>query len=308
MNNINIIKKLTDTELEQLYWNKYINKEFKFLSSGNQGSVYKFGHYVVKIIKYEDFSIDEFNAIKLVISHQEFNNFVKYYSIERTKNYVIYVMNFINYDLRKWFDNNHTDKEWLLMLFQILVSLYQMHNILKIYHNDLQIKNIICEKFDKEQNLVYHINNKTYIIKTKYIFYIADLGSAKKENIKAAYISDDDLIQTFLKRLITKELLKIYKTKEDILKNVIMNEEFKTHIKIRQDKLDKRVKHRQMTQNIANDLMKKEIIYYAIDNNLIDTEHIKNKITNPSLKIIKLFDHYAKNDILNNIDMTFVLI
>src|SRR3989338_10786560 len=72
MNNINIIKKLTDTELEQLYWNKYINKEFKFLSSGNQGSVYKFGHYVVKIIKYEDFSIDEFNAIKLVISHQEF--------------------------------------------------------------------------------------------------------------------------------------------------------------------------------------------------------------------------------------------
>ncbi len=305
-NDINkIIKNLNDYELNKLYWNKSNDKRFKFLSSGNQGSVYKLGNYVVKITNKKDFSQNEFNAIKLITEHLEFNNFVKYYCITQTQNYVIYVMNYINYDLRKWFEVNHSDHEWLLMLFQILVSLYQMHNILKIYHNDLQIKNIICSKNDKEQKLVYNINNKKYEIKTKYIFYIADLGSVSSENIKAAYVSDDDLLQTFLKKLITIELLKKYKTKEEILKQINQTNAFKEYIKIKKDKLDARVKRKQMNQEIADELLKKEIIYYSIDNNLIDISEIKNNIKIPSQKIIKLFDYFKEHDVIENIEIVY---
>jgi len=304
----NIVKNLNIQGLQNLYWNKSRDKRFKYLSSGNQGTVYKLGNYVVKIVEQNDYSPNEVNAIKLIIEHPEFYNFVRYYGIWKTKNYIVYVMNFINYDFRKWFEQKNSDRDWLIMLFQMLMILYQMHDVLKIYHNDLQMKNIMCSKYDTKQKLIYFINDTKYEIETNYIFRLIDFGSASHENQKVSYVSDDDLLKTFLKKLITIEILNTYKTKEDILKNIKLTEDFKAHIKYRQDKLDNRVKHRQMNQNTANDLMRKEIIYYAIDNNLIDISKFKDKISKPGQDVIKLFEYYETHDILENINMTYKLL
>lgn len=307
-NDINsILKSISDDKFKELYntTNRIIDSRFKYLNAGQQGVIYKLGNYVVKIIHKKDFSENETNIIKVITNHDEFNNFVKYYFIHKTQNYVCYVMNTIEHSLRKWFDEIHSDKDWASMLLQIIFSLYQMNIQLKIFHNDLQIKNIMYTHNKDPKKLIYNIDGKKYEIKTNYIFYITDLGCASYTNAKAAYVADDELLYTFLKKILTKQMLLMYKTKEDIIKIMKIDDKFELFKIAIIKKMDDKIKYKKMNKNLANEFIRKEIIYYALDNELIDMKIILDKITSPSKKIINLLLFYKTHNFIENINKTY---
>ena len=320
MNNINgndinnIIDKFDKQELEKLYNFKSKDTRFKYIARGKEVIVYKLGNYAIKIMKTDDSSDNEIVAIKKIINHPEFINFIRFYFVKEIENYTIYCMNLAKDHLRNWYKNTHTDIEWLSMLIQILIGMYQFNILLKMFHNDLKRKNVLYDYHDKIQILNYNINGKIYQLKTKYIFYISDFSHASPENKHVANISDEYFIKHELFRkiftdVISNELIDDKYSKqyiEDyIFKNTQKSEEYKKYYQEHEQKINNKFKN---NKKMIEYVLKKTIISYGIEHDMIDITPFKNKISSPSKQIIDLFSKLDFNNLEECIYESFNLL
>ncbi len=310
----NIVKNITNNVAEKLYYNKNNDSRFKYIARGKEGIVYKLGNYAVKVMKNSDRSEKEIIAIKKIIEHPEFINFIRFYLVRETDEYTLYVMNLAKDHLRNWYKDKHTDQEWISMLIQILIGMYQLHNILKMFHNDLKRKNILYDYHDKVQTINYNIEGKTYKLKTNYIFYISDFSHASTENKHVANISDEYFIKHELFRKIFTDIISIelcndeYSIKDVenfIFKNKQITDEYKQYYKEHENKIKHKFKN---NKKMFEYVMKKTIASFGIEHDMIDITPFKDKISSPSKKVIELFENIDHNNILKSIDDAFSLI
>lgn len=313
-NDINkIIKQLSDQDLIKLFNKSFQDKRFSEIASGKEGIVYKLGNYAVKIMKNVDRSDKEISAIKLLTLHYEFQNFINFYMITETKTMTVYVMKLAHGTLRDWYRLNHTDCDWISMFIQVLIAMYQMNNVLKIFHNDLKRKNVLYEKLVNPKTLIYNIEGKIYKLTTKYIFYISDFSHASNESIQAANISDEYFIKYELcRKIFTDYLSEEFKSdkytidyvKKYIFKDNKESDEFKQYIKEQQDKINKKFKG---NNKMYNFIMKKVITSFGIEHNMIDIIQIIHKIKTPSRKVTYIVEQFDDKNIIKNINNLFEL-
>ena len=284
----NIIKNLSELELDYLFNQKSKDTRFKYVGKGMQGIVYKLENYAIKIIKNDKKVLKEFKIIKLLANHN-LTNFVKFYLVHETDKYVIYVMQFIKYTLGDWwYESDYTLCEFLEMMMQLLITIYIMNHELKFYHNDLKFNNIMVDELKKPIELIYIIKNKKYIIKSKYVFYIIDFGESGFTPNNGRLINDSEFISTIYKKIIINHLGNNY------LKFILQTDKFKEI-------------YNSYVKKYKNDhIIKKLSLSYAIDNNLLDTQ-VEKEIDKIPFEILHLIGSYDKdkNNPIKNIDLTF---
>jgi len=295
----NLIKDLSEKQVEQLYYHKSRDSRFTYIDEGKEGIVYKFGNYAVrfiktgekdpkesKVIKNKEKVEREAKVIKLITEHN-FVNFVKFFLIHNIGKYVVYVMQYLQGTLSNWwYDIKHkTAYDYLCMMEQILISIYQMNHIMKFYHNDLKFANVMFNELKNPINLKYNIEDKEYTFETKYIIYMIDFGQSGFKKDHGRLINDNEFPSAIYRKFFenylgddymdyieqTNELSKYYK---DILK-----------------------------EQKRKDIAKKIILSYAIDHDLLDSS-LEKKITKIPFEILHMFGSYDKDDMIGNIETT----
>ena len=85
----------------------------------------------------------------------------------------------------------HKDIEniWYI-LFQICVACYSI-SLCKMTHNDLHLGNIFIEERDDVEKIVYVVNNKKYILYTKFKVFIFDFDRSYSQNLGPNIINYD---------------------------------------------------------------------------------------------------------------------
>jgi len=305
----NLIKDLSEEQVEKLYYHKSQDLRFKYIARGKEGIVYKFGNYAIKFMKNEDRSDKEITAIKKIITHPEFINFIKFYLIKEIGKYTIYVMNLAQDHLRNWYKDKHSDHDWVSMLFQILVGMYQLNNVLHMYHNDLKRKNVLYNVSNQELN--YNINGKTYTLKTKYVFYISDFSHASTENKHVANISDEyfvkyELFRKIFTDVMTEELCNDSNSIKDvehyIFKDKPITDEYKEYYKSHEISIKKKFGN---NKKMFDYVMKKTVASFGIEHDMIDITPFKNKVASPSKQVIDLFENLDFNNLEACIDQVY---
>lgn len=304
-NDINIIiNKLSERELLNLYNNKSHDKQFKYIAEGYQGIVYKLGNYAIKICEIDKHTKEEYPIIKILTEHNDLKNFIKFYHVRKTDKFVVYVMQYVQYTLKKLFDNkNITDNEWLNIMFQLLVSMYNMINDLKLYHNDLKFDNVMFDEVISPIKLIFNVNHVNYEITTKYIIYVIDFGQSSFDKNKGRLINDIEFISTIYKKFILEVLLH----EKDFLKYIKQTNEL---VKYMND-LKNKPKFAKQKKDFIDYIVKKLTTAYAIDNNLLNIKSCEEKYKDLPYKniisydLLHFFGTFDKNNLLDSIKRTF---
>ena len=84
--------------------------------------------------------------------------------------------------LDAWLVTNKDIENIWYILFQICVACYSM-SLCKMTHNDLHLGNIFVEERDDIEKIVYVINNKKYILYTRYKVFIFDFDRSYCQNL-----------------------------------------------------------------------------------------------------------------------------
>jgi len=307
----NIIKSMSTGQAENLYYDRSKDSRFKYIAKGKEGVVYKLGHYAIKFMKNSDRSNNEIVAIKKIINRPEFINFIRFYCVKEIGDYTVYVMNLAKDHLRNWYKDKHSDCDWISMLFQILVGMYQLNIILGMYHNDLKRKNVLYD--DSPQVLHYNINGIEYQIKTKSVFYISDFSHASKENKHVANISDEYFVKYELFRKIFTDVMStelcndkysIKYVEDYIFDGKPLTDEYKQYYKEKEASIKKKFGN---NKKMYDYIMKKTIASYGIEHNMIDITPFKSKISSPSKQVIDLFENLDYSDLEKSIGEVYAL-
>jgi len=104
--------------------------------------------------------------------------------------------------LDEWLIINKDIENIWFILFQICVACYSM-SLCKMTHNDLHLGNIFIEERDNIEKIVYVINDKKYILYTKFKVFIFDFDRSYCQNlgdniidpIKNVFIDNIDIIE-----------------------------------------------------------------------------------------------------------------
>lgn len=306
----NIINILTRNNADKTIDNKY----YKFIGKGGDGVIYEHNGKIIKIYKKIniDAIIKEFYIVGLLQEINQINKNIisvnKYYlSLDNP----VMIMERMDGDLSEWSDMmvknkhgltmNEIDINWLSMIFQTAYGLTYLNN-LGILHSDAKSKNILYKKNDDKTNEKYIINNKTYVVPTNYIFKIADFGAIQMANsllhtdkdheiIKKKIVARADLME--LSKIIFRILVNYAKNDYDINGLVSLtknNHKYNRYYIDNKNEINAKMKH--FPQKIKDNMLLRSLIYYAIENDIIDKQKIINKysLTLPSEYVIDVLD------------------
>ena len=292
-------------------------KTYKYITKGGEGLIYEYNNKIIKIyIKYDiNIVIKEFYVIGLLNEldrelHKNIITMDKYYL--STINPVL-IMERMDGTLQEWINiiikNNkltqdEIDNLWMSMIFQVTYGVYVL-NKLNIVHNDMIPKNILY-KFNKDNvSEKYNIDGIIYEVPVTYIFKIADFGRVQILNTSLNILSNGEIKDKLDKRDDLYKLSRIiyrifvnysYDVDYNKLNKLIdKNEEFK---KYRTNKKNEFMNNYQ--GSIKNKLFVRSLIYYAIENDIIDKNEIikKHSLIMPSNKVI-----YILNNLIDTSDI-----
>lgn len=280
---------------------KLLYKKSKFLGKGGQGQVFKIeskecGGIVLK--KYYEYTKKEeikkeiymLNHVKKLIDNNVCPNFIYMFENGKIDNLEYILMEYADGDIERWFEFEHTDSEIKSFVFQMLVGILSIQKYLKAYHSDLKPKNIFFKKLSDKKNFKYKINNEEYYVPTfGNLFLIADFGHAKSLLVKDDLKIEDKIIDAIAinkdfrhilhisKRLIVTNIMEKGIDTLDKLYNVINNDEYLNKIKkyygSESDKIKKDFE--KYPKYLQDKMLLKNILYYVVENNLIDFSNYK---------------------------------
>lgn len=308
-----IREKLTEKLTNILYLQKKSIQDFIYIGKGGTGVVYKYNNRAIKIIPKNKFNDSEYKLseyLNELLDNKESINFVRVYNLFESGDYKIIEMDLADGDLYKWIKQKNSDNEWIEMILQLIISLRLLQIKINFFHRDLKPKNILFKKIDNNIQFTYKINNKEYPIKINTIFYLTDFTHSKsditKYNKKSEYINiDSDLyeLQNLPKRLKVDIIINKYDIQEikKIGEESRLRENFISYYENEIKKINHSLKN--YPQNIKDKFIKRSLIYYLVENNLIEINldvmsdnisKILNELTMLDLdeKIDQLYQYY----------------
>lgn len=334
-------------ELLSKYTDHTINGDtYHYVGKGGEGVIYKINNddKVIKIYtKVEiDMIIKEFYVFGLLQELKGLNKNVvrmdKYYL--SLSNPVI-IMELMDGDLTKWCDmmvrnvdhtvqimtNEEIDRQWLGMIFQVTYGLMFL-NRLKILHTDTKSKNILYRQNvirnndlsdDKYDNFdVYKIRDTTYAVPNDYQFKISDFGAIQILGSKSNRMSDDEIINRIRKRDDLYELSRIlyrvivnYGINDynwnDINRIIKQNKSYQEYYNQQKKHLETELSH--VPQKVRDKMLLRSMIYYSIENDIIDKEEIikKYSLRMPSSVVSDVLDKLTDTTIKNVFDLFLML-
>jgi hypothetical protein len=120
------------------------------------------------------------------------------------------------------FERTHKPQDFWAILFQLSVACYAM-SLSKMNHNDAHVNNIFLKKFDKDEYMLYYINEIPVIIKSSYKVFIYDFDRSYVESLGVNYLLTDKTCRDtsqcnkfFENKDIIKILCNVYNTSKDI--------------------------------------------------------------------------------------------
>lgn len=270
---------LSEKLIDQLYIQKKSYNNFIYLGKGGTSVVYKFGLHAIKIILKEKFNESEYKLSEYfnkLLDKNETINFLRVYNLFEFGKYKIIEMELADSDLYKWINQKNSDNDWIKMILQLIITIRILQLKINFFHRDLKPKNILFKKLDKEIQFTYKLNNKEYQIKINTIFYLTDFTHSEsnitEKNSKSKYVNiDTDLyeLENLPKRLKVDKFMNF--NLDEIIKignESKLSENFNSYYDEQNKKINKNLnKH---PQNIKNKFIKRALIYYLIENKLID--------------------------------------
>jgi len=279
---MNIIKdRLTNKLVDRLYTQKKSLEDFIYLGKGGYGVVYKYNKHAIKIIPIKRFDDSEYKLSEYFNKLLDENisiNFLRVYNLFEFDKYKIIEMELADGDLYDWIKQKKSDDEWIKMILQMIINLRILQLKINFFHRDLKPKNILFKKLDKTNKFTYKLNNKDYSIQIDTIFYLTDFTHSKSditENKSSEYInSDSDLfeLENLPKRLKVDKLLEKYNLNDliEIGRKSKLNGNFNSYYESQiKDVNMKLIKY---PQNIKDKFIKRALIYYLLENNLLSIE------------------------------------
>lgn len=282
---------------------KYDDIIFEFIGSGGEGIIYKVMKYAIKIYKTNTkLSFNrEIEIMKMTNNLLEKNvsiNFLKLHDSFTKFNHTVIIMDLVDGSLEDWYKEKHSDSEWIVILFQILYNILVMQKCLKMYHSDMKPKNILFKKLNNFINIKFIIKEHneekvSFILKTNYIIYISDFGHSlsllfkddekSSDIIKECITNNYDLIhiKTLYNRLLVDILQNKY-TIDDLLKT--KNDKMKDYFLSEQERINTEMK--KYPQHIKNKMLLRSVIYYLLNNNLINIDEYKDILPSENIKTI----------------------
>jgi len=312
-------------------------KTYSYVGKGGEGVIYKLENKIIKIYTKVEMNmiVKEFYVFGLLRELNSINKNVvhmdKYYL--SLSNPVI-IMELMDGDLTKWctimvkneedtikaMTDDEFDEQWLAMIFQVTYGLMFL-NKLKILHTDTKSKNILYKKNDStlENNSnneynEYVINNDSYEVPTDYLFKVSDFGAIQIIGSSSNRISDEEIIYRIKKREDLYELSRIlfrmvvnygindynWSHINEIIKK---DPKYKLYRDEQKEHLDKELGH--MPQKVRDKMLLRSMIYYAIENDLIDKNEIikKYSLRMPSSIVSDVLDKLIDPNVTNVFDL-----
>ena len=275
----------------------YDNIKFEFIGAGGEGVVYKaLNFYAVKIYKsiVARETIIEMKSNEVAIMKKSTEllkqsitiNFLELFQTFDKLNHTVLIMELVTGNLEEWCNEHHTDDEWINMILQILYNVIVMQKCLLMYHADMKPKNILYKKLSKPMSIAYTIkgdNKISFVIKTSYIFIIADFGHSNSlllkhnelDNDKIKYHiehnSDLDHLIYLYSRLAVNKIQDIM-TIDDLLKVAGDDKLVKTYYENEINKINTEM--RDYPKHIKNRMIFRSVAYYLLEKNLLDVSKI----------------------------------
>jgi serine/threonine protein kinase len=300
---------------------EYEGKTYKYLGKGGTGVVYKIKEdeqdYAIKIIPKKKYNDKEYKIGLYLnnILNIDSINFVRIYDKIETESFVVLKMDYIPGKFTDWIikknSEKHSDKEWILCILQIIISLRILQQKINLFHRDMKPKNILFKTVEEPIEFEYEnpANNKKYKINTSTIFYITDFAHSisnlsKEEEQDNSYENEDnDLfeIKNIPQRLKVDKLMKEYKFNE-LYKIASKNPHFAEYYNEEKKKIEQKLKS--YPAFIKEKHLARNITYFILENNLIkvDLSNIMSK------DIEYLFETLLDDDLDNIIDNIYKLL
>lgn len=291
---------------------KVESNKLKPFAKGGDGKLYKVRlnnmNYVMKILKtnnIKEILITEYvqniynkNIIRLYdyfLSTNDFNHNIMIID-EMDHNLETFMNNILEnkYNLSK----KDNDIEMKNMIYQISQAFISLNNN-NVAHLDPKPKNILFKYFPKKISLNYSNNNDNILINTHFLFKIADFG--KSQINKKEFISKDDMLsekefKTYVEE--KKDLEELSKILERMVVNKIQydyhfsdfekidDSNFQKYYHDEEKEINKTLKN--YPERIRRKFLKRSLIYYLLENDMIDMDEIRKK-----------FKYYPSDEIVN---------
>jgi hypothetical protein len=278
---MDLTDKLTNALIKKLYEQKKSIENFIYLGRGGSGVVYKYDLNAIKIIPKDRFNESEYKLSEYfnqLLDKNETINFLRVYNLFEFENYKVIEMELASGDLYDWIQQKNSDNEWIIMILQIIISLRILQLKINFFHRDLKPKNILFKKIDNKIQFTYKLNNKEYQLEFDTIFYLTDFTHSKSNIIKntqknSEYVNmDSDLyeLENLPKRLKVDKLMNKYNLNEVIKigEKSRLNDNFKSYYNNEIRSVN--IKLKKYPQNIKDKFIKRSLIYYLVENKLID--------------------------------------
>jgi serine/threonine protein kinase len=338
-NLINNIKKMSHSTFKQINKCDEVvklgNLKLKFIGKGGEGIIYGIDKYAIKIYKTntsdythkytnqggskEIFILKESSKL---VDLKVTNTFLKVYGFTEVFGKTVVIMDLVDGDLESWTEKEHTDHDWLSMIFQMLYATFIMQICLKIYHHDMKPKNMLFKKCDGGMNTYKYIikTNGTqheFILSTRDFFLITDFGQASTllsnknvflpETIQISIDNNLDLehLAVFHNRQAVTMLKDAYTLKDlvDMGKN---DPHFMSYHDKHKNKINKNMKG--YSESVKDSMLFRALGYYIIEKKYIDISdipNVKHELYLPSKKIQKVLESLSelkgKGTLLNKI-------
>jgi hypothetical protein len=309
-----------DTIIKNLFISKkdttIDSNKYSFIGKGGTGVVYKVTNLnetnskpiAIKIIPKKKFNPNEYKIgiyLNSLLNDTSIN-FIKMLDKTDYDEYIVLKMDLVDTSLVEWSKQFHSDEEWILCIFQILINLRLLQQKINLFHRDMKPKNILVKTFEKEIKFTYEINSKEYEIKTDTIFYITDFAHSHCDLNQTNFITNYDTIDNDLhelrnlpQRLKVDRLVKLYKNKDILIKIANKSEFFKGYCEEEKKKIN--IKLKSYPDFIKEKHLIRNICYFIVENNLIkvDISDIMSEV------VEKIFSSILDEDIDKTIDKIY---
>jgi hypothetical protein len=307
---------------------EYEGITYKYLGKGGTGVVYKIKDnqdnqdYAIKIIPKKKYNDKEYKIGLYLnkILNIDSINFVRIYDKIETESFVVLKMDYIPGKFTDWIikkdSEKHSDKEWILCILQIIISLRILQQKINLFHRDMKPKNILFKTVEEPIEFEYEnpANNKKYKITTSTIFYITDFAHSisnltkeeedkQDKEVNPYENEDNDLfeIKNIPQRLKVDKLMKEYNYKE-LYKIASKNPYFAEYFNEEKKKIEQKLKS--YPAFIKEKHLARNITYFILENNLINVD-----LSNIMSKDIEyLFETLLDADLDDIIDNIYDLI